>query len=248
MPRSARPSVLAMLFAEPSGSSVSGTRELRSSCVRMTSDGSVAARDRDQVGRCIQVPVSQPEAPAEWATTMWPACWISALHTDPTYLATGSRGLSPANPSWRQGRFVRGIGVLSSAGSAGDEPAVAFHVLLGDGLEPTTPTTLFDRMAQDPRSAVHGRWRSSAPARPGCRRAPAAFNSAPLRTHIPHGPRPDRSASFLLCERRDDDRQRRRRDQRRRCTFAQPAPRSGLPSSARGRTRTTGRRRLRHRS
>jgi gamma-glutamylcyclotransferase (GGCT)/AIG2-like uncharacterized protein YtfP len=47
-------------------------------------------------------------------------------------------------------------GVLSSAGSAGDELAAAFHVLLGYVLERTSPRTLFERIAQQPRSEYAG--------------------------------------------------------------------------------------------
>jgi hypothetical protein len=43
-------------------------------------------------------------------------------------------------------------GVLSSAGSAGDEIAVALHLLLGYGVEPATPRALFERIAREPRS------------------------------------------------------------------------------------------------
>jgi gamma-glutamylcyclotransferase (GGCT)/AIG2-like uncharacterized protein YtfP len=43
-------------------------------------------------------------------------------------------------------------GVLSSAGSAGDELAVVLHCLLGYGLEPTTPGALFERIAREPSS------------------------------------------------------------------------------------------------
>jgi hypothetical protein len=43
-------------------------------------------------------------------------------------------------------------GVLSSAGSAGDEFAVGLHFLLGYGLEPTTPRSLLERIAEEPRA------------------------------------------------------------------------------------------------
>jgi gamma-glutamylcyclotransferase (GGCT)/AIG2-like uncharacterized protein YtfP len=43
-------------------------------------------------------------------------------------------------------------GVLFSAGRAGDEFAVALHSLLGYGREPTTPGSLLERIAEEPRS------------------------------------------------------------------------------------------------